>query len=280
MKFAIGIIAIIGVLFIASAAAKGRQLQNEPTGLQAETNDWVWKGHVLSPDNQGSCDADWAFAVMTAIEGQYSINTSANMGIYTNLRNFSEQFLIDCLGENLTNGDMCSSDITPQTALDFLIDTGAHIPKNWQYLYSGNQGECQIESNADVVNGAQVFSYNTLIEPSTDDMLAALENGPLIARLIGDEAAIQAYGSADPAGGFLTNCSDNDTTTEQTTTWVNIVGYHYKPWSGEQLLRVKMPYGPQWGDGGYLWLAAVPQDVDGICGIRQEVISVTANLAQ
>lgn len=258
-------------MLLCANGTQARNLQEDPLEgtIQGTTNDMVWKGHVLSPDNQGACDADWAFAVMTAIEGQYSIN--GNEG----LRNFSEQFLIDCLGENLTNADICTTDVTPQTALDFLEGTGAHIPKNWQYLYSGVQNECQIESNDDVTGGAVVTSHQTFNEPTLDETLALLEDGPLIARLIGDEAAIQAYQS----GQVLTECSDEDENTDPVSTWVNIVGYHYKPWSGEQSLRIKMPYGPQWGDGGYLFLAAVPSDVDGICGIRQEVIQVQAGQA-
>jgi hypothetical protein len=116
-----------------------------------------------------------------------------------------------------------------------------------------------------------VSNYNTLIEPTLDQTLEALSDGPLVARVIGDFDVINAY----QAGQVLNNCSDNDDNTPVSDIWVNIVGYHYKPWSGEQSLRVKFPWGPQWGDAGYAFISVVENDVDGICGIRQEIISVS-----
>jgi C1A family cysteine protease len=84
-------------------------------------------------------------------------------------------------------------------------------------------------------------------------------------------SVIEGYQS----GSVLNDCTDTDSTEPISDIWVNIVGYHYKPWSGEQSLRVKFPWGPQWGDGGYAWVNVVEADIDGICGLRQEIITVS-----
>ena len=259
--------ATVGVL-IGDVTAKGVRFLQATTITQDETHDWVWDGHVLSPEDQGSCEADWAFALMTAIEGHYSINN--NQGLH----NFSEQFLIDCFGQFFADTDFCSAttEVEPQLALEYLIDTQSQIPKSWQYLYQGTQQECQI-LDEDIVNGQTVASYNTLIEPTLDETLEALSDGPLVARIIGDRSVIEAYQS----GQTLQDCQDGDNETVEESIWVNIVGYHYKPWSGEQKFRVKFPWGPQWGDGGYAFVNAVSEDVDGICGLRQEIITVALN---
>lgn len=67
-------LAVAALLLLAKASAKGkgRNMQDTLEGIQAESNDWVWKGHVLSPDDVGSCNSDWAFAITTAVEGQFS----------------------------------------------------------------------------------------------------------------------------------------------------------------------------------------------------------------
>ena len=70
MKLSEVFIVVVGIILFASAAQARNLQSSELTGLQGTTNDMVWKGHVLSPDNLGTCSsAAWAFAVMTAIEG-------------------------------------------------------------------------------------------------------------------------------------------------------------------------------------------------------------------
>lgn len=62
--------------------------------LGADINiDWVAKGAVTPPKNQGSCGGCWAFATTGGVEGATFISTNK-------LPSLSEQQLIDCVTEN------------------------------------------------------------------------------------------------------------------------------------------------------------------------------------
>lgn len=90
--------------------------------------DWVWRGSVIAPTDEGVCNgADFAFAITTAMEGQHQIEQGK-------LFDFSEQYLLDCLNNNL---DVCNTgidDIT--TVLDQLTNVNNAVPRNWNYLYT------------------------------------------------------------------------------------------------------------------------------------------------
>lgn len=81
-----------------------------------------------------------------------------------------------------------------------------------------------------------------MISPTDQQVFDALANGPVIAKIVIDRAYIDAQ---NPWSG-LTQCWDTEDieNAQFEEIWVNIVGYHYKPWNGQQLWRVKFPFGP------------------------------------
>jgi cathepsin L len=52
--------------------------------------DWRTEGVITPVQDEGSCDASWAFAATGAVESAYSIHKTSS------LIDFSEQQLIDC----------------------------------------------------------------------------------------------------------------------------------------------------------------------------------------
>lgn len=54
--------------------------------------DWVQKGAVAPPKNQGQCGAAWAFSCIGGLQGLYKITSGV-------LKTFSEQQLVDCSGK-------------------------------------------------------------------------------------------------------------------------------------------------------------------------------------
>ena len=55
----------------------------------ASSVDWVHKGAVTKPKNQGQCGGCWAFSTTGAMEGAYQIK-------HGSLKSFSEQELVAC----------------------------------------------------------------------------------------------------------------------------------------------------------------------------------------
>lgn len=208
----------------------------------------------------GNCRADWAMSITTAIEGQ--VKTQWNN---SRLLKFSEKYLVDCFPQESACDGVAVTD-----ALAWMEDNNISIPRSYQHPYNEVEGTCPSDLQFNGDSWVGVVNHQIYTEPSAEALYELLsQNGPLIGEIIADKSKIDNYTS----GSLLTDCFDNIQGNEEIY-YVNIVGYHYKPWAGEKAWRVKFPFGTGWGHEGYAYIPVVPQDVDGLCGVRQQVITV------
>lgn len=229
----------------------GNQAQEDEDPLDTDDDgftdlDWVWRGAVIAPIDQGNCNADFAFAITTAMESRHWVDHGL-------LYNFSEQYLLDCFGD----ADVCTDGRDMATSLSSLQDPANAVPRNWNYEYEGVQGDCE-----DHTKYAYISSWTSIDGSDTANIFAALENSALIAR-VQDSDVFNSN-----TDGVITDCGLGDAAAEN---WVNIVGYHVV--DGQLAWRVKNSQGPFFGDGGYAWLL-VTEGPSGTCGINQEIYEV------
>ena len=66
--------------------------------LQIKTSvDWRQEGVVTPVKSQGACGSCWTFAATGGLEAAYALK-------YGKLRDFSEQFFVDCVRTYICNG--------------------------------------------------------------------------------------------------------------------------------------------------------------------------------
>ena len=211
----------------------------------------------------GDCKADWAISINTAIEGRVKTQWNGSR-----LLDFSDKYLVDCHVDAEEEADGCSG-VDVVEALEWIESEDIQIPRNYQYTYTDVQGTCpELELNAD--SRVSVTSHTVYENPTFEETFELLTtSGPLIAEIQADTELIENFDNRK-----LEECLDDEEGNEDTY-FVNIVGFHFKPWSGEIEWRVKFPFGRDWGHQGYAYIP-VTQDVEdsGICGIRQRIITV------
>jgi C1A family cysteine protease len=118
---------------------------------------------------------------------------------------------------------------------------------------SGSSGSCQSRGTP----VAFVSKVNTVQSHSAAQLLAAISQGPVSVTVEADKMAFQGY-----TGGIL-NSSACGTQLDHAIT---AVGFGNK--NGQSYYIVRNSWGPNWGDQGYIMIAAV-EGTAGICGIQQ-----------
>jgi len=104
---------------------------------------------------------------------------------------------------------------------------------------------------------AFVSKVNTVKRWSSSSLLAAIAQGPVSVTVEADTKVFQAY-----TGGIM-NSSACGTSLDHAIT---AVGYGKR--DGQSYYIVRNSWGPNWGDQGYIMIAAV-EGTAGICGIQQ-----------
>ena len=105
---------------------------------------------------------------------------------------------------------------------------------------------------------------NTIHHATNEEICEALQHGPVMALIQGSDDAFNYL----CWGSIVHKCDDSSPLDE----WVTIVGYHYKPWTGERLWRVKFGRGPSFGESGYAWIKVGDDTVgDSTCGINTRI---------
>ena len=198
--------------------------------------DWRTKGAVTPVKDQGTTtfDPSWAFAVTGAIEGHTQIATGA-------LSNLSEQELIDCVPAIGDCGD--SSCGQAPCGLNFAVNQG--LCKTTDYPYTARPGACK--NTCVPVAHTTIPGWTRL--SGEDGILAALQIGPVIARLkVGDNGA-PAAAYANYTSGILMPPPTDDTVHQ----WVLIVGTAGTG-CADNCWTIKNSIGTAWGLAGYLTL--------------------------
>jgi len=208
--------------------------------------DWVAKGAVTEPKNQGTCGSCWTFASTGALEGRWQIASGK-------LVSLSEQQLVDCSKNNGNNGchggDMDS-------AFTYLEKTKVCTEES--YAYTGEDGKSCKESDCKVgIPQGSVTGFKDVPSHDTNALLEAVSQGPVAVAIEADQMAFQLY-----KGGVLTQECD-----DKVDHGVLIVGYGTE--KGTDYWKIKNSWGPQWGEQGYVRIQRGLAGA-GKCGLKTE----------
>ena len=220
-----------------------------PVWLEPSNSDgvnWVERGAVTDPKNQGSCGSCWAFSTVAALEGAHFIATGT-------LESFSEQEFVSC-DYGLTKNLGCNGGLMDK-AFEWAKTTA--IPTEADYPYTagtGTRGSCD-KTKAE---GASllVSTYTDVPVNDADQLKAALDKQPVSVAIEADKLAFQMYTSGVLTG---TSCGTN------LDHGVTAVGYGTE--DGVEYFLVKNSWGASWGDGGYVKIGVESEDAAGVCGI-------------
>ena len=206
--------------------------------------DWRRKGAVTAVEDQGGCQADWAFSAIGSIEANYQIKNKR-------LLSLSEQQLIDCAGAPAA----CDNGGSAKAGIAYAIQYGLETEE--KYPYTAKAGTCHI-SSSDI--GAYAGSFVQSAPGDEVGLQALVDEGPVSVVLNGNWFSDYTGGIADPCHG----------TEPPMYVSAVIVGYGHGP-TGTPYWIVKNSLGRSWGESGYFRIAA-GQDQ---CGIADYAVLPT-----
>jgi len=206
--------------------------------------DWVSKGAVTDPKNQGKCGSCWSFSTTGALEGAWQIATGK-------LVSLSEQQLVDCA----KNGNMGCKGGSMDLAFEYLEKYDVCTEDS--YPYKAKQGTCK-ETNCTVaVPKGSIVGFKDVNSQDTNALMEAVSEQPVSVAIEADQMAFQLY-----TGGILTKkCG------KKLDHGVLVVGYGTE--NGVDYWKVKNSWGANWGESGFIRMErGVPKD--GECGIKDQ----------
>lgn len=214
----------------------------KPSKLKIDTTtlniDWTDK--LPEVRNQGSCGSCWAFASVSAIEGNYNIKFNKNVTL-------SEQYLVDCDNSNLgCNGGSIIN------AYEFIKSGGM------QYLddkeYTGYQNICV--SKAEKKEAINILSsYNYCESCTEDDFYSKLSEGPAVVAMYASylSSSYKPTNIETPWEPSSSDCPASASINHAVT----VVGAKsvIRTVNGKQvndvLLKIRNSWGSNWGVNGY-----------------------------
>jgi C1A family cysteine protease len=149
----------------------------------ADSVDWVAKGAVTSPKNQGKCGSCWAFSSTGALEGAWQIATGK-------LVSFSEQQLIDCSKEN----DGCQGG-GMDAAFEFLKGHRAVCTEESYSYKAASDGTCKDSTCTAGIPSGGVTGYKDVDQDDEKALMEAVAQQPVSVAIEADEGAFQLYTS-------------------------------------------------------------------------------------
>jgi cathepsin L len=215
-------------------------------GLPDSVN-WVTKGAVTAPKDQGQCGSCWSFSTTGAIEGAHFLATG-------NLVSLSEEQLINCVNGGQfdcdTGGDMVE-------AFKYVISNhGLVTEATWPYTLADHQ-TCKYSSSYSKY-AATISSYKTVATNDEDALKSAVAITPVSIAIDASQKSFQFYSSGvyDDAA-CCRDCSPSDL-----DHGVLAVGYGTE--DGKDYWLVKNSWGSSWGDNGYI---KIIRNDNGACGV-------------
>lgn len=206
--------------------------------------DWVSKGAVTDPKNQGKCGSCWSFSTTGALEGAWQIASGK-------LVSLSEQQLVDCA----KNGNMGCQGGSMDLAFSYLEKHDVCSEDSYPYLAA--QGTCHQTNCTKVVPQGSITGFKDVSAKDMDALMQAVSQQPVSVAIEADQMAFQLY-----KGGILTQeCGT------KLDHGVLVVGYGTE--NGVDYWKVKNSWGAEWGENGYIRMKrGVPKD--GECGIKDQ----------
>ena len=182
----------------------------------------------------------WAFSTTGSIEGAYFLKTG-------NLRDFSEQQLVDC---DLKKDKGCNGGLM-DNAFDFVASNGGLCQES-DYPYTGVQGACA-KTCTDVAGTA--VSKHTDVNATAEDLMSAIAQQPVSIAIEADQRGFQFYNS----GVFSGSCG--------TKLDHGVLAVGYGVMSQMPYWKVKNSWGESWGNNGFINIERNKKQKGGQCGI-------------
>ena len=189
---------------------------------------WTNQRAVTAVKNQGRCGSCWAFGAVGGLETRYQQKAGV-------LKSFSEQELVDCVYEGITDGCLGG---WMKDCYAYSAANGGRLATTRNYGYSGKDNICVAKSKKDGMIAFKIRG-NVPISRSEAAHIEALQQGSIT---VGFEVTdkCQQYRS----GIFKdTTCSG----------WANhaVTAVGYTPY----YILVKNSWGSAWGDKGFIKFA-------------------------
>jgi C1A family cysteine protease len=216
-----------------------------------KTVDWVEKGAVTTPKDQGQCGSCWSFSTTGALEGAFKIK-------YGNLVSLSEQNLVDC--DDLFHGGEdhgCNGGLM-DNAFHFIERNGGICSEEDYPYVSGttmHEGKCT-QKKCTKVQGTTPTGFTDVEVNSEAALMSAVAKQPVSIAIEADQKDFQLYKS----GVYTAECGTN------LDHGVLLVGYGV--WEdGTKYWKVKNSWSPTWGMDGFILLERGGKQEGGQCGI-------------
>jgi C1A family cysteine protease len=205
----------------------------------ADSIDWVSKGAVTPPKNQGQCGSCWSFSTTGAIEGAW-------YNAHNQLVSLSEQELMDCSKDE--GNHSCEGGLMDY-AFEWVIKKGGICSESDYGYLAKDEDTCKVCSTV-----ASISSYKD-VDTTEDALAAALNIGPVSVAIEADQSSFQFY-----SGGVLT--SECGTKLDHGVLAVGYGEYETIPY-----WKVKNSWGGSWGMDGYILIQKGNSQKGGQCGI-------------
>eukprot|EP00929_Paragymnodinium_shiwhaense_P026272 TRINITY_DN1565_c0_g1_i1.p1 TRINITY_DN1565_c0_g1~~TRINITY_DN1565_c0_g1_i1.p1 ORF type:complete len:723 (+),score=238.83 TRINITY_DN1565_c0_g1_i1:176-2170(+) len=221
------------------------------TGVELPSEvDWVAKGAVTDPKNQGTCGSCWSFSTTGALEGAWQIATGE-------LVSLSEQELVDCA----KSGNMGCHGGSMDAAFQYLESNALCTEKSYPYV--AKDGTCHASGCKKGIPKGAVVGFKD-VTSDEKAIMEAVSKQPVSVAIEADQMAFQLY-----KGGVLTKeCG------AKLDHGVLLVGYGTE--DGVDYWKVKNSWGPQWGEKGFIRLQR-GKSHDGECGINLGAVYPVVN---
>jgi cathepsin F len=212
--------------------------------------DWREKGVVTPVKAQGNCGSCWAFAATATVESAYAV-------AHGQLRNLSEQELLDC---NMENNACNGGDV--DKAFRFVHESGLMFEDAYPYA-AKRQNSCAISTESEKTKIDVAYWLN----PSEDAIIDWLITYGPVNIGISVPPSMKFYKSG------VYNPSSYDCKFKSIGLHALLVVGYGKTDDGEKYWIVKNSWGQKWGiEDGYVYFSRG----NNACGIEDEPIGILA----